>query len=140
MSEAGKPANVTISVGGNNTGAIWSGNQNRVIVNERTGEPTEISAQEVRSLADSIAHLREQITEEAPPGQRAAALAQVDKLQEAILPKPELSRIQEVRDWFVKHAPAMLGTVTSLFVNPIVGKIVEAAGDMAATAFVKRFS
>lgn len=140
MPNAGQPTNVSISVGGNNTGAIWSGNQNRVIVNERTGQATEISAQDVRSLADSIATLREQVANQAPADQRTAAVAQIDKLQEAILPKPQLSRMQEVRDWFVKHAPAVLGTVTALFVNPIVGKIVEAAGDMAASAFVKRFS
>ena len=139
MPDAGQP-NVSISVGGNNTGAIWAGNQNRVIINERTGAATEISAQEVRSLADSIAALREKVASQAPPEQRAAAVAQVDKLQDAILPKPQVNKMQEVRDWFVKHAPAVLGTVTSLFVNPIVGKIVEAAGDMAASAFVKRFS
>lgn len=134
-----RPTSVSISVGGSNFGAIWSGDQNRVIVNAKTGATTTVPVDEVRSLADAIAKLRDQVAAQAPPDQRDAALKQIDKLQEAILPQPKLSRMQEVRDWFVKHAPSLIGSVTSIFINPILGKIVEATGEMAAASFTKRF-
>ena len=93
----------------------------------------------MRSVADSIDQLRDRITSDVPPAQRDEALRQVAQLQSAILPQPKVGRMQEVRDWFVKHLPSMLGALTSIFVNPIVGKIVQAAGEMTADAFHKRF-
>lgn len=130
---------VSISVGGSNFGALWSGDGNTVVVNAKTGVPTTLTPEEVRSVADSIAQLRDRITSDVPPGQRDAALRQVAQLQAAILPQPKVGRMQEVRDWFVTHLPSMLGALTSIFVNPIVGKIVQAAGEMTASAFHSRF-
>jgi hypothetical protein len=130
---------VSISVGGSNYGALWAGDRNTVVVNAKTGATTTLTPDEVRSVADSIDQLRDRIASEVPPGQRDAALSQVAQLQSAILPQPKVGRMQEVRDWFVKHLPSMLGTLTTIFVNPIVGKIVQAAGEMTASAFHNRF-
>ncbi len=139
MKSSDEPAGVSISVGGNNLGAIWSGNQNRVIINTKTGAATTLSPEDIRALSATMTSLRDQIAAQVPAAQRDAALQQVDKLQEALLPQPKLGRMAEVRDWFIKNAPAVLGAVTAVFTNPIVGKIVEAAGEMAASAFRKRF-
>jgi|SRR5579871_1617354 len=139
MKRPDEPASVSISVGGNNLGAIWSGNQNRVIINTKTGAATTLSPGDIRELSATMTSLRDQIAAQVPAAQRDAAMQQVDKLQEALLPQPKLGRMAEVRDWFIKNAPAVLGAVTAVFTNPIVGKIVEAAGEMAATAFRKRF-
>jgi hypothetical protein len=45
---------------------------------------------------------------------------------------PDASTIKVAGDWLLKNVPALTGALTSLFVNPIVGKVVEAAGDLAA--------
>lgn len=139
MSKPQTPGGVSISVGGSNFGAIWAGDQNRVIVNAKTGATTTLTAEDIRSLSNAITELRDRVASEAPPAEREAALGQVAQLQAAILPQPKVSRMEEVRDWFIKHLPSMLGAVTTLFVNPILGKIVEAGGEMAASAFQKRF-
>jgi len=139
MKRSDEPASVSISVGGNNLGAIWSGNQNRVIINTKTGAATTLSPEDMRALSATMTTLRDQIAAQVPAAQRAAALQQVDKLQEALLPQPKLARLAEVRDWFLKNAPAVIGGVTAVFTNPIVGKIIEAAGEMAASAFRNRF-
>ena len=39
----------------------------------------------------------------------------------------------------VAHLPKLAGAVTGLVVHPVVGKIVEAAGDVAASQFRKLF-
>ncbi len=130
---------VSINVGGGNYGALWAGDQNRVIVNAKTGATTTLSPQDVRTLSDAIAALRDRVASEAPPAQRAAALSQVAALETALLSEPKVGRMEEVRNWFVKHLPSMLGAVTTLFVNPIVGKVVEASGEMAASAFRSHF-
>ncbi|HVR47268.1 MAG TPA: hypothetical protein VMT95_11635 [Candidatus Binatia bacterium] len=139
MKRSDEPASISISVGGNNLGAIWSGNQNRVIINTKTGAATTLSPADIRELSAAMTSLRDQIAAQVPAAQRDAALQQVNRLQDAILPQPKIARMAEVRDWFIKNAPAVLGAVTAVFTNPIVGKIVEAAGEMAASAFRKRF-
>jgi hypothetical protein len=139
MKRSDEPAGISISVGGNNLGAIWSGNQNRVIINTKTGAATTLSPEDIRALTVTMTTLRDQIAAQIPAAQRAAALQEVDKLQDAILPQPKISRMAEVRDWFLKNAPAVLGALTAVFTNPIIGKIVEAGGEMAAGAFRKQF-
>jgi hypothetical protein len=140
MSKSDKSgAGISISVGGSNYGALWAGDQNRVIVNAKTGATTTLTPEDVRGLSDALNTLRDRIASEAPPGRREEALAQVAELQSAILPQPKVNRMREVRDWFVKHLPSMLGAVTTVFINPILGKVVEASGEMAATAFRNHF-
>ena len=45
---------------------------------------------------------------------------------------PDASTIKVVGEWLLKNIPALTDPLTSLFVNPIVGKVVEAAGDLAS--------
>lgn len=140
MSKPEKPsADISISVGGSNFGALWVGDQNRVIVNAKTGATTVLTPEDVRGLADAVTTLRERVASEAPSAQREAALAQVDRLQAAILPAPEVNKMKEVRDWVVKHLPSLLGAFATFFVNPILGQVVEASGEMAAAAFRSHF-
>jgi hypothetical protein len=131
---------VSITVGGSNYGALFAGNQNRVVVNAKTGATTTLTSEDMRTLTEALTALRDHVASDAPPDQRDAALRQVADLETSILPEPKVGRLQEIRDWFVKHAPALLGTVTTFFVNPILGKIVEASGEMAASAFRSHFA
>jgi hypothetical protein len=47
--------------------------------------------------------------------------------------------MEYVKRWFVKNLPGLAGAVTSIVVHPIVGKLVEAAGDALAAEFRRRF-
>jgi hypothetical protein len=37
--------------------------------------------------------------------------------------------------WFGKNLPTLAGSITGLIIHPVVGKIVEAAGELAASQF-----
>ena len=77
---------------------------------------------------------------EAPPAERAAALGRLDELGDAVVAEtPEVSTLVYVRNWFAKHLPKLAGAVTGLIVHPLVGKVVEAAGDLVAEQFRNAF-
>lgn len=87
-----------------------------------------------------LAQLKSQVEAEAPADKKAAALERVDELEQAITEKkPDLSTMEYVKNWFGKHIPGLAGAVVSVVVHPIVGKLVEAAGDMLSIDFRKRF-
>ena len=76
----------------------------------------------------------------APPEKKDAALERVDELEEAITAQePDLPTMEYVKRWFVRNLPDLAGAVTSVVVHPIVGKLVEAAGDALAAEFRRRF-
>lgn len=53
--------------------------------------------------------------------------------------KPDPSIIKTSGNWLMKNIPALAGALTSLFINPIVGKVVEAAGSIAADWVKEQF-
>ena len=62
------------------------------------------------------------------------------ELQEAITAtEPDLTVMEYAKSWFAKNLPQVAGTVASLVVHPIVGKLVGAAGDKLAADFRRRF-
>jgi hypothetical protein len=94
----------------------------------------------MQELQEMLAQLKSKVEAEAPADKRAAALERVDELEQAIIEKkPDLSTMEYVKNWFGKHIPGLAGAVVSVVVHPIVGKLVEAAGDMLAVDFRKRF-
>ncbi len=106
----------------------------------RIEAPAPPSAEEVAALRAELAALRARVAAEAPPEQKDAAVARVDELAEAVTaPQPDLSTMEYVKQWFGKHLPALAGAVTSIVVHPIVGKLVEAAGEALAGEFRRRF-
>jgi hypothetical protein len=48
--------------------------------------------------------------------------------------------MEYVKVWFGKNLPGLAGAVTGLIVNPVVGKLVEVAGDVLAAEFRRRFA
>jgi hypothetical protein len=93
--------------------------------------------QELRRLLDQ---LKTRVEAEAPAEKKEAALERVDELEQAITEKkPDLSTMEYVKNWFGKNAPGLAGAVVSVVVHPIVGKLVEAAGDLLTADFRKRF-
>jgi hypothetical protein len=92
---------------------------------------------ELRRLVDLLKH---EVTAAAPPQQQDAALERVRELQEAVVSEqPDVTTMAYVRNWFVKHLPQLAGAVTSVIVHPLVGRVVEAAGDLAAAEFRRQF-
>jgi hypothetical protein len=90
-------------------------------------------------LRKMIVELKEQITTTAPIDKQTAALEKVSELEEAITAKkPDISTMEYIRNWFGKNLPQLAGAVTGLVVNPIVGKLVEAAGETIAYEFKRR--
>ena len=43
------------------------------------------------------------------------------------------------RRWLLDHVPTLFGTITAVIANPILGKVVQAAGDAVADEFKRRF-
>jgi hypothetical protein len=84
--------------------------------------------------------LRQQVDEQAPPDKKEIAQQQVDELEDAIeRKKPDVGKIESVQNWFKEHLPQLAGAVTSLILNPLVGRIVEAAGEIVTQEFKRRF-
>lgn len=84
--------------------------------------------------------LKAEVEQKAPPEEKKEAVAKVTELKEAITAKePDLTRMEAVRNWFIKHLPTVAGSVTGLIINPLVGKLVQAGGDALAASFKRRF-
>ena len=87
-----------------------------------------------------ITALKAKVQAEAPPEQRGEATGLVDELEDAIVAEaPKVRRMAFIRDWFSAHLPKLAGAVSELVLSPLVGKIVGAAGDLAATEFRNTF-
>jgi hypothetical protein len=127
----------TISGDVSGQAAIGKNITQRQAVGASRAEVTEADHAELQEI---FASLKAQIAAEAPPDKKAAALERVNELNEAITAKePDLTTMDYVKRWFTKNIPALAGAVTSVVVHPIVGKIVEAAGEGLASEFRRRF-
>jgi hypothetical protein len=47
--------------------------------------------------------------------------------------------MESVRNWFVQNIPTMAGAVTSIVLSPLVGRLVQAGGDLLVSDFKHRF-
>ena len=137
MSKKQKPKSQVSWNSGNITGSqIVVGDGNVVIHNE----PPSVSPAELKSLQGEFDNLKRQIKAIVPADKKEEALNKADELQATVFgKKPNPSKMASIRNWFVKNAPGIAGAVTSLIVHPIVGKLVEVAGDTIANEFKKKF-
>jgi hypothetical protein len=96
-----------------------------------------VTQAELEQLRAAFAQLREQVAAQAPPERRDAAVERVGELERAVLDgdKPNLTTIQYVTHWFGDNLPRLAGLVTKVAVDPIVGQLVESAGEMLAGEF-----
>lgn len=102
--------------------------------------PVPVTDEELATLKEQLAQLRELVSQQAPSEKQDAALERVEELSDAVTAgEPDLATMEYVKNWFGKNLPALAGAVTSVIVNPIVGKLVEAAGDAVAAEFRRRF-
>src|SRR3954452_16348388 len=102
-----------------------------------TAPPT---AEELEALRIAFADLKAQVERDAPPDVRDEAVRQTEALQQATMAeKPDVSVMASAKRWFLDHAPGLLGAVTAVVVNPIVGTIVASAGTAIANEYQKWF-
>ncbi|MDT3396120.1 hypothetical protein RKE29_05590 [Streptomyces sp. B1866] len=101
--------------------------------------PGPVSAAEMAALRAEFARVRALVARAAPGDGRALDLLR--ELEESVAdPTPEdLSTMVYVRRWFTRNRPALAGTVTSLMVHPVVGRLVDAAGGAVAEDYRRRF-
>lgn len=120
-------------------GDVITGKRVHVIKSGAAAAPPP-SAAEMEDLRGAIRSLRQLVAEQAPETERAEALAQVDNLERAASEGgADLDGMARVRNWFARHLPAMAGAVFSIIVHPVIGKLVEAAGDAAVKEFGRLF-
>jgi len=126
--------NVTIT--GDTSGQIAVGKNIRQ--SQQTG--SSITPAEIESFRELMSELRTKVATEAPADKKDAALERVQELEQAVADeKPDLTTMEYVKKWFGKNVPALAGTVASVVVHPIVGKLVEAGGDLLVQEFQRRF-
>ncbi|TCM33224.1 hypothetical protein [Kribbella sp. VKM Ac-2568] len=69
--------------------------------------------------------------------EREDATKQASDLKAAITRQdaPDVSRMHSIVSWFKAHIPTLVGAVLSVVVNPIVGQLVSAGGDLLVQEF-----
>ena len=101
-------------------------------VTQRVG----FSPEDVAQLRSLFADFKSSIAIQAPPETRAEALLQADDLERAIVAdQPDPGKVGQVLRWFRDHVPELAGTAVSVVVNPLVGKLIEGAGQAIADHF-----
>jgi len=128
---------IRITVKGNVGGQIAVGNNNTQFKSETHYS---ITTEDMEKLHQMLSELRIKVGTTAQPEKKTSALEQVKNLDQAIMgKKPDVSKMEKVKNWFGKNMPALAGAVTSVIVHPIVGKLVEAGGDLLVKDFQQRF-
>jgi hypothetical protein len=95
-----------------------------------------VTEAELAELRQAFADLRTEVGAAAPPEKKEAAVERVGELEEAIIAEePDLTTVQYVKRWFAKNLPAVAGSVVGILVHPVVGKLVQSAGEAIAAQF-----
>ena len=129
---------ITSNITGDVSGQVAVGTD--IEQRQSVGGSAEVSEAEIAELRQQLTALQSRVAAEAPVEKREAALERVAELEEAVInPEPDLTTMEYVKQWFARHLPSLAGAVTSVVVNPIVGKLVGAAGDAAVSEFRRRF-
>jgi hypothetical protein len=129
---------IKANISGTNYGMVIIGNSNTQVHNQQV--ITAPSEEDRASLNQLLAGLRQRVAQEVPTEKQAPALERVGELEEALsVSEPDLSTMEYVKKWFERHLPDLAGAVTGIIMNPIVGKLVGAAGDILALEFRRRF-
>jgi hypothetical protein len=139
----GKPSyGNTISIGGDNNGMAAIGEQIFQMggqAGSSAGQAEELKVL-LGKLEPLLAQFEQDISKEAPPEKQDMAREMAGELKQTLMSgKPDLDTLGFVKAWFGRNAPKLAGTVTGIIVHPIVGRLVEAAGEMLANEFRRRF-
>ncbi|MGI5259398.1 hypothetical protein [Streptomyces angustmyceticus] len=125
---------------GDFTGQLVAGDGNKVV--SSTGGPPPapgVDHDELEALRAEFALLRDRLAalDDPQSGRGAERLAE---LEEAVADgEPDVPVMVYVRGWFARQLPALAGAVTSLIVHPVVGRLVQQAGDGVVAEFRRHF-
>ena len=98
-----------------------------------------LSDAELIELRDAFAQLKRDVAAAVPDVECGGALERIDELQEAVTAvEPDLTTVQYVKQWFARKLPAVAGLVGSILIHPLVGRLIERAGDAAAAAIFEQ--
>jgi hypothetical protein len=110
--------------------AIGHGITQSILQVHRTDTVTEAELADLSALIDD---LRSRVAADTPPELRTSALERIDELAEAVTAeKPELDTARYVMGWFHRKVPTLASAVRTLILNPLLSRVVGAAGDVAA--------
>ena len=105
--------------------------------------PMELTTAERVELDHLLAELKNQLARlDTPENKKVVGREFVGQLEKELTKTdepPDASMIKVAGNWLLENIPALAGTLASVFASPIVGKVVEAAGDIAAEWVKKRF-
>jgi hypothetical protein len=136
---AKRESRTSTRVGGDVTGQVAIGRDIFLEYHstQTTVEVTSEDREEVRALLET---LRRRVLDEVEDDDQPAALERVAELEKAVVAEqPKISTMEYVKDWFLDNVPRLGGAVTSLILSPVVGKIVEAGGEVVSAEFKRRF-
>lgn len=129
----------TVTITGDVSGQVAVGHNIQQAQTIGQGKP-QVTEEEIQALRQMLVELVSRIEAEAPVEKRGAAKERADELSEALLaPRPDLSTLEYVKNWFAKNVPALAGAVANLILHPIAVRLVEAGGEITAAAFKRRF-
>lgn len=105
--------------------------------------PMELSTAERVELQRLLAELKNQLVKlDIPESKKVVGEEFVGQLEKELTKTdgpPDASMIKVSGNWLLENIPALAGTLVSVFASPVVGKVVEAAGDIAANWVKERF-
>jgi len=128
-----------INIEGSISGQFAIGNQITQTQSVQNGH-AQITQADLQELHTLVEDLKQKVTAMASPEFKDKALERASELEGAITAqKPDLTTMEYVRNWFVKYLPQLSGTVSALIVHPIVGKLVEVAGEAITAEFKRKF-
>jgi len=141
MSNYQVPYHNRVSIGGNNHGMVAAGTN--VTQSGTIGQANQDMVVDPESLLNAlkplISKLDQEVAATTPPEQQSAIKEKAEELKETILSgKPDVSTLGYLKAWFARNAPKLVGTVTSIIIHPIVGRLVEATGDILVTELYRR--
>lgn len=128
----------TVRVGGEVSGQTVVGDGN-VVNRTYTYAAGPVTAEELDDLRAAFDELRSLLAGEAGD-QSELARQKIDELEQAITAEePEVVTMEAIQSWFSHKLPRLADSVNSLILNPIVTRLIAAAGDHVAAEFTHRF-
>lgn len=114
-SSGNKGDQISANISGDVSGQIAVGKNISQVHQSGPLQPLEVTPTELEELKGVFKVLKAQISTSTAPERRASALERVDELEEAVTAdKPDLTTVEYVKQWFVKHLPALSGAVTGM--------------------------
>ncbi|MFJ8719397.1 hypothetical protein ACIRD9_40530 [Streptomyces violaceus] len=124
---------------GDVAGQFVVGSRNTLIHNEGVREAsTPVAEAQLAELRAEFTRLRSVIAELG--GGNRGAEERLEELEAAVTSaEPDVSVMVYVRNWFLRTLPALAGAVTALISDPVVGQLVQQAGDQLALEYDRHF-